>query len=301
MSDSVYRHQLMNFIIILAYPLMTIMLLGIRFGMVLSVILLCLIFGLKYIAYPFGFYNRSTDVNTMTGSPLIKKILTTAFFLLSFSLFAREVEIIVEDIELGLPLEGAVIRSWDGTEYICDVDGKVIVSVPDDRQVVIQAAYPGYETGRLAVTATGASFILGLRLLDIMEGKELVVEAARPGTSETRTGRSVAVSEQELARTAEIGIIEDVMSTIKLLPGVTDTFNTLPSIRGGEPNDMNAYLDGYYIDNPYQWGGGFSIFDPKMTQSAQLSPRSFLKPLRTYHFGAAGDTGKKALPYGNRI
>jgi hypothetical protein len=34
---------------------------------------------------------------------------------------------------------------------------------------------------------------------------------------------------------------------------------------------MSASLDGYYIDNPYHWGGGFSIFDPRMVQSAQLS------------------------------
>jgi len=34
---------------------------------------------------------------------------------------------------------------------------------------------------------------------------------------------------------------------------------------------MNASLDGYYIMNPYHWGGAFSIFDPRMVQSAQLS------------------------------
>jgi hypothetical protein len=34
---------------------------------------------------------------------------------------------------------------------------------------------------------------------------------------------------------------------------------------------MSASLDGFYINNPYHWGGGFSIFDPRMVQSAQLS------------------------------
>jgi hypothetical protein len=32
-----------------------------------------------------------------------------------------------------------------------------------------------------------------------------------------------------------------------------------------------AAMDGFYIENPYHWGGGFSIFDPKMVQSAELS------------------------------
>jgi hypothetical protein len=196
-----------------------------------------------------------------------------AFLLSCFSLFAREVEIVVEDIELNLPLEGAVIRSWDGAEYVCDTEGKALVSVPDDRQVVIQAAYPGYGGGRLAVRPGETKYTLGLRLTGVLESRELVIEASRPGSGDTRTGRSVAVTEREIAQTGEIGLIEDVMNTIKLLPGVgyTGLFNAQPSIRGGEPGDMSASLDGYYIDNPYHWGGGFSIFDPRMVQSAQLS------------------------------
>ncbi|MDR1587450.1 MAG: TonB-dependent receptor plug domain-containing protein [Treponema sp.] len=195
------------------------------------------------------------------------------FFFALIALFARDVEIIVIDTELSLPLEGAVVRSWDGKQYICDAEGKALVLAPDERPVVIQAAYPGYENGRLVVVPERDSFTLGLSLSGIMEGKELVIEASRPGNNETKTGRSVAVSEKEIARTGEIGLIEDVMTTIKLLPGVgyAGFFNAQPSIRGGDPGDMSAALDGYYIDNPYHWGGGFSIFDPRMVQSAQLS------------------------------
>jgi len=188
-------------------------------------------------------------------------------------IFARDVEILLEDTDLGLPLEGAVIRSWDGKQYVCNEDGKALVSVPDDRRVVIQAAYPGYENGRLVITPETNAYTLGLRLSNVMQGKELVVEASQPGTSETKTGRSVALSGREIAQTAEIGIIEDVMNSVKLLPGVgyAGLFNSHPSIRGGDPGDMSASLDGFYIMNPYYWGGGFSIFDPRMVQSAQLS------------------------------
>ena len=188
-------------------------------------------------------------------------------------LFARDVEVTIEDMDLGLPLEGAVIRAWDGREYVCDKDGKALISAPDGRQAVIQAAYPGYENGRLVITAASDTYTLSLRLSGIMEGRELVVEAARPGTGETQTGRGVTVSMREIAQTGEIGIIEDVMTTIKLLPGVgyAGFFNAQPSIRGGDPQDISASLDGFYILNPYHWGGGFSIFDPRMVQSARLS------------------------------
>ncbi|MDR0442642.1 MAG: TonB-dependent receptor plug domain-containing protein [Treponema sp.] len=201
------------------------------------------------------------------------KLIASLLFLFALPLFARDITITVEDADLKLPLEGAAIRSWDGSEHICDENGRVTINMPDNRQVVVQAAYPGYETGRLAVPVTGNLFTISLRLSGIMESRELVIEAQRPGTNETRTGRSIAVGAKEIAQTAEIGLIEDVMNTIKLLPGVgyAGFFNAQPSIRGGDPGDMSAALDGYYISNPYHWGGGFSIFDPRMVQSAQLS------------------------------
>jgi hypothetical protein len=204
----------------------------------------------------------------------IKKYIVLAVFFLSvIPLFCRDITVLVVDGDLDLPLEGASVRTRGGNEYICDKDGKAVVQVPDDRQVVLYAAYPGYETSAVTIPVTGNSFTVSLSLSSFLQGRELVVEASRPGTSETKTGRSVAVSEKEIAQTAEIGIIEDVMSTIKLLPGVgySGLFNAEPSIRGGQPGDMTASLDGFYINNPYFWGGGFSIFDPRMVKSAQLS------------------------------
>jgi hypothetical protein len=195
------------------------------------------------------------------------------FFLSAFPLFCRDITVLVVDEDLSLPLEGASVRTRGGNEYICGKDGKAKIQVPDDRQVLLYAAYPGYETGTITIPVTGDSFTVYLRLSGFLQGRELVVEASKPGTSESKTGRSVAVSEKEIAQTAEIGIIEDVMSTIKLLPGVgySGLFNASPSIRGGQPGDMMAALDGFYINEPYFWGGGFSIFDPRMVKSAQLS------------------------------
>ncbi|MDR2630092.1 MAG: TonB-dependent receptor plug domain-containing protein [Spirochaetaceae bacterium] len=202
----------------------------------------------------------------------IAGIITLVF--LQGSLFARDVAIVVEDADLEIPLEGAVILSWDGTEYTCDEAGRVTVAVPEDRPVALRILYPGYESQRLTIPLTGENFTVALRLGgEVMESRELVIEARRPGTSETRSGRSVAITGENLSRTAEIGIIQDVMTSIKLLPGVgyAGSFNAMPSIRGGEPGDLMAVLDGFYISQPYHWGGMVSIFDPRMIASAQLS------------------------------
>ncbi|GHV06790.1 hypothetical protein FACS189485_15900 [Spirochaetia bacterium] len=201
------------------------------------------------------------------------------FVLLVFSYFslasaaAREIEITVQDTDLEIPLEGAIIRSWDGSEYECDEDGRATLVVPDDRQVVLQFVYPGYENGRLVIPLAGNSFSFGMRLGGVLENRELVIEARRPETSETKVGRSVAISGEALSRTAEIGFVEDVMSSIKLLPGVgyTGMFSAQPSIRGGDPGDLMASLDGFYVENPYHWGGTYSIFVPQMVESARLS------------------------------
>jgi len=202
-----------------------------------------------------------------------KYIVMAVFFLSALPLFCRDITVLVVDGDLDLPLEGATVRTRGGNEYVCGRDGKAKLQVPDDRQTVLYAAYPGYETSAITIPVTGNSFTVYLSLSSFLQGRELVVEASKPGTSESKTGRSVAVSEKEIAQTAEIGIIEDVMRSIKLLPGVgySGLFNANPSIRGGHPGDMNASLDGFYINNPYFWGGGFSIFDPRMVKSAQLS------------------------------
>jgi len=205
---------------------------------------------------------------------LIKKsIFIFILFLCAFPLFSRDVTVNVVDSDLELPLEGATVRLRDGSEYICDRNGRAVISAPDDRQIMIYVLYPGYETGIITIPLTGNSFTVSLNLSGILQGRELVVEASKPDSGETRTGRSIAVTSQEISQTAEIGIIEDVMSTISLLPGVSykGLLNAQPSIRGGHPGDMSASLNGFYINNPFFWGGTFSIFDPRMVESAQLS------------------------------
>ncbi|GHU63287.1 hypothetical protein FACS189445_6530 [Spirochaetia bacterium] len=195
------------------------------------------------------------------------------FFLYHPSLFARDGRVTVLDADLGIPLEGARIRSWDGSELAADEQGICILSLPEDRQAVIIIQYPGYENLRVVIPLNEDRVTARLHLSGILENRELVVEAGRGGGNESAPGRSVAIGGEDLTRTAEIGLFEDVMTSIGLLPGVgyTGFFDAMPSIRGGEPRDLIAALDGFYIENPYHWDGAFSIFDPRMIGNAQLS------------------------------
>jgi hypothetical protein len=182
----------------------------------------------------------------------------------------------VEDADLKLPLEGALLQLWDGSAVECDDNGEAKINVPDTAAgIVLRVSYPGYDTFRLTIPKEGKSFVVSLRLSagGQFEHTELLFEAERQGAAHTKTGRSISLPEKHLIMASEIGIIEDIMSSIKLLPGVgyTGLFNAMPSIRGGDPGDLTAILDGYYIENPYHWGGSYSIFDPKMVEMATLS------------------------------
>jgi hypothetical protein len=185
---------------------------------------------------------------------------------------AREIEINVIDGDLNEPLAGAVVHLPDGTAGDTDSGGTAVLSVPDEESLEIRISYPGYESVLLTVR-DGDRYTVTMRMLaGDMENEELVIEETRPGTEKTRSGRSVSVNREEIVLTAEMGLIEDIRSSIKLLPGVgyTGIFNANPSIRGGQPGDLKASLDGFYVDNPYHWGGGYSIFDPKIIESAEL-------------------------------
>ena len=106
-----------------------------------------------------------------------------------------------------------------------------------------------------------------------LEGKELVIEEKKIGKSDEKLGESIVVDKDKLKSSAEIGFIEDVMSTIKTLPGVSFAggFDSRLSVRGGNPNEFSAVYDGFMVRYPYHWGGVYSIFNPNIVESAKFS------------------------------
>lgn len=184
----------------------------------------------------------------------------------------RNLELFVIDGDLEEPLIGAAVMLTDGSRTETDGTGRAFVSVLPNAEAEIRVSYPGYDERTLRVRpGTAARFDIVLYMsTGVMEHEELVVEGRRP---EVRgESGSVSLGGERMATAARIGLIEDVMAAVKLLPGVgyTGLFDALPSIRGGQPTDLGASLDGFYIDNPYHWGGGFTIFDPQSIASARL-------------------------------
>ena len=202
-------------------------------------------------------------------------LIAVCLILTSLNLSAREIRISVTDRDLEIPLEGVLIRLvGSGDSVYTDGEGIALYTLPENMErFVLMISSPGYEELRRPVSQEESDIPVVLSLSGYIEGVELVVEGSSPGISDETAGISIVMDREEMNTTANIGLVEDVMSTIKTLPGVgfTSSWDAQPSIRGGHPSELAAALDGFYVTYPFHWGGAYSIFNPNMVETAKLS------------------------------
>lgn len=208
-------------------------------------------------------------------SKKIKKALfSTAFTLLCVtSLSAYQISITVNDAELDFPLEGVKVSVKNSADISAETnaDGFVALEIPDSVKAgKIILSYPGYKSEELSFNDSNVALFASLSMADIIEGKELVVERSAPGITDEQSGVSVVVDKETFSSTARMGLVEDVMSSVNTMPGISYG-GTQPSVRGGYPRDTTAVMDGVYLLFPWQWGGICSIFDPGMVDSVKMS------------------------------
>jgi len=190
----------------------------------------------------------------------------------------RTVAVTVTDRELGIPLEGAELEltgaGMAAQKASTDEAGQASFKVPDPApRMTLRASFPGYGDYRGTLPPSGGKIDVALSISDVIEGRELVVERSAPGKSDQKSGISVAMNREEMDTTANIGLVEDIMSSVGTLPGVgfTGGWNSMPSVRGGYPEEMGTVMDGVYMPYPWHWGGAFSIFNPYMVDAAKMS------------------------------
>ena len=206
----------------------------------------------------------------------MKKIVTLIIAFSAAFLFADGLKITVMDKDLDFPLEGAKVslESDPKITEIADEDGNVLLSIPDSvTSGSVKAKFPGYRDGSVKFSSTDESLTIYMSIADVIEGKELVVNRAAPEKKEEKIGVATVMSKEQMHTTANIGIAEDCMSSIRTLPGVSfsGAWGGEPSIRGGDPREAACMLDGMYTIFPWHWGGGVSIFNPAMTDTIKLS------------------------------
>lgn len=191
----------------------------------------------------------------------------------------RSVELFVYDRDLEIPLEGVTVReAGTGHVALTDSEGRATLTVNDRTpRTVITLDLFGYEEVRTIVTEFDTPIDVPMVILGVLEAEELVIVADRIGRTDDEAGVSIVVERDFIKASAMIGVIEDVMTTVKLLPGVAYTggFNSYLSVRGGEPDGLTHVLDGLVVKYPYHWGGGVSVFNPHVVESVKLSAGIF--------------------------
>ena len=206
----------------------------------------------------------------------MKKLLAIVLALAPAILFAGEIKVSAFDKELEIPLEGVKI-SVKGNSSISaqtDENGFAVITVPDNHTGgTIEAKLAGYQSVSTKFSASDNEIQISMSIESVIEGQTLVVNRASPDGTEEKTGVSTVMTKEEMHTTSNIGIMEDCMSSVRTLPGVSysGAWGTEPSIRGAEPREFSCLLDGMYTIFPWHWGGGVSIFNPAMVESVKLS------------------------------
>ena len=194
-------------------------------------------------------------------------------FFCAANLCAYPINITVNDKELDFPLEGVKVSVKNSNDLTAetDEDGIASLEIPDSVKAgYVILSYPGYKTEEFSFRESETEITASLTMADVIEGKELVVERSVPGVTDEQSGVSVVVDKETFSSTARMGLVEDVMSSVNTMPGISYG-GTQPSVRGGYPRDTTAVMDGVYLLFPWQWGGICSIFDPGMVDSVKMS------------------------------
>ncbi len=207
-----------------------------------------------------------------------KGSLTGALLLAAALLCAQDIQVRVYDKDLDFPLEGVKLELTSSGEQPViahsDADGTAILTAGENFvRGTVTARYPGYATVRIPVESAQRTLSIAMSIQDVIDGQELVVERTIPGKTDEKPGVSLVMEKRDMDTISNLGLVEDVMSSIKTLPGVgfAGAWNATPSIRGGYPDETATVMDGVYLISPWHWGGGFSIFNPNMVQSAKMS------------------------------
>ena len=206
----------------------------------------------------------------------MKKFFAILFALAPALVFAGDLKISAFDKELEIPLEGVKISVKANPSIAAQTDenGTAVLAVPDNvASGIIEAKLAGYQDASVKFSAAKGEVKILMSIADVIEGQTLVVNRAAPDTAEEKTGVSTVMTKERMHSTANMGLMEDCMSSIRTLPGVSysGAWGSEPSIRGAEPREFTCLLDGMYTLYPWHWGGGISIFNPAMVESVKLS------------------------------
>ena len=175
-----------------------------------------------------------------------------------------------------VPLAGAevVVVLADGSEQslVTDAEGRWELPGLAPGEYRVRVSAPGYVTTENAEqVAVGEATEITYRIVPEPAGIEVTVQGERPAREVTRR----TIEQREIARVPGTG--GDALRAIEALPGVTRPpfLAGLLIIRGSDPNDSIAFVDGVEVPLIYHFGGLFSVVPTEAIDRFDLYPGNF--------------------------
>jgi hypothetical protein len=140
-----------------------------------------------------------------------------------YSLLGETVSFFVVDKDLEMPLEGVrIIDTQSSTETYTDFNGEAEMAIESiDGRAVNVAELIGYEDKKVLLKEFDKPITIEMMMEGLVVGEELVIEAKAIGETDEEVGVSTVIEKEVIRSTAKIGVIEDVLTAVKLLPGVS--------------------------------------------------------------------------------
>ncbi|MBQ1869173.1 MAG: hypothetical protein II146_01720, partial [Treponema sp.] len=154
----------------------------------------------------------------------MRKVLTVILALFPAVLFGADLKISVIDKDLDFPLEGAKITLEQNHKNVtfADENGNALLSLPDSiSSGTLRVSLPGYKDVLKKFSKGDERIVITMSLSDVIEGKELVVKRSVPEKTEEKVGVAKVITKEQMHTTANIGLVEDCMASVRTLPGVS--------------------------------------------------------------------------------
>lgn len=192
--------------------------------------------------------------------------------------FPKDLNLVLLDKDIEIPLEGVTVKYINPEEnkeetFFSDEKGKVSIVLDNETErVILECRLTGYETKKVIVDEFKEELVIKMVIEGMMEGEELVIEETYY-EKEDKVGTSFVIDREEIKPLAMKGILEDVISSVKVMPGVSYSadFFTDISVRGGYSHETAASLDGFIVRYPFYWGQSSSIFNPNIVESVKFN------------------------------
>ena len=180
----------------------------------------------------------------------------------------------ISGTDIGIAGAEVVVEGPEGgtRQLSTDANGSWNLSALSPGTYTVRVSAPGYQsTVNVEQVVAGEVVEVVYRLAPEVEGIEVTVQGERPPREVTRR----TIEQREIARVPGTG--GDALRAIEALPGVARPpfLAGLLVIRGSDPNDSLAFIDGSGVPLIYHFGGLFSVVPTEVIDRFDLYPGNF--------------------------